>query len=233
MDTGLRVLIGEGDSLEELYAPPRTPWLRVNMVSTVDGAATGDDGRSGGINNAVDKRVFHTLRSMCDAIVVGAGTARNEGYRPATVPIVLVSRVGEVPVKLREAEPGTVLMATTASSPGLADARDLLGDRHVLVCGDSEVDLARLRSALVERGLVDLLSEGGPHLLRAMLAQGVVDELTQTFVPRLIAGEHVRVTAGPPVDVPLSLELLLESEGTLLGRWFVQRSPRDSGRPGA
>ena len=51
------------------------------MVSTVDGAATGPDGRSGGINNAADKRVFDTLRRLCDAVVVGAGTARDEGYR--------------------------------------------------------------------------------------------------------------------------------------------------------
>ena len=67
--------------LDELYAVESRPWLRVNMVSTVDGAATGPDGRSGGINNAADKRVFDTLRRLCDAVVVGAGTARDEGYR--------------------------------------------------------------------------------------------------------------------------------------------------------
>lgn len=225
VSTDLRVLVGgeDGDPLEALYAAPETPWLRVNMVSTMDGAATGANGRSGTINNEVDKLVFHTLRRMCDAIVVGAGTARNEGYRPAAVPIVVVSRIGEVPVKLREADPGMVVMATLSTAPGLADARAVLGADHVLECGADEVDLAYVRSALVERGLVDLLSEGGPHLLRAMLAQGVADELTATYVPRLIAGNHVRITAGDPIDVPLSLELLLECDGTLLGRWFVRR----------
>ena len=84
--------------LDELYAVESRPWLRVNMISTVDGAATGPDGRSGGINNAADKRVFDTLRRLCDAVVVGAGTARDEGYRPFTKPLVLVSRSGEVPV---------------------------------------------------------------------------------------------------------------------------------------
>ncbi|MGZ4496205.1 MAG: dihydrofolate reductase family protein, partial [Nocardioides sp.] len=74
---------------------------------------------------------------------------------------------------------------------------------------------------LGERGLTHLLSEGGPHLLRDLVAQGVADELTATFVPRLVAGSHPRITDGPGVDVPLTLETLLEEEGTLLGRWLV------------
>ena len=37
------------------------------------------------------------------------------------------------------------------------------------------------------------------------------------MVPRLLAGEHPRITDGPPVDVPLSLALLLEDGGTCWG----------------
>jgi riboflavin biosynthesis pyrimidine reductase len=218
----MRVLIGpEGAGLAELYAAPRTPWLRVNMITTLDGAATGASGKSGSINNAVDKRVFDTLRDLADAIVVGAGTARTEGYRPADKPIVLVSRGGGVPDLLRGAEPGSVLMATTADAEHLDETRDFLGADHVLILGDDEVDLRALKERLVERGLVDLLSEGGPSLLGAMLRQSVVDELTATVVPRLLGGEHSRIVAGPPVDVPLSLQSLLEEDGTLLGRWWV------------
>lgn len=217
----MRVLIGPEVSLEELYAAPRTPWLRVNMISTLDGAATGASGKSGSINNAVDKRVFDTLRGLADAIVVGAGTARTEGYGPVDKPIVLVSRRADVPERLRDAPPGSVLMATTASAGHLDEARGLLGADHVLTLGDDEVDLRALKEQLVGRGLADLLSEGGPSLLGAMLAQGVVDELTATVVPRLVGGDHPRIVAGPPVDVPLSLQSLLEEDGTLLGRWFV------------
>ncbi|MFC6345325.1 dihydrofolate reductase family protein, partial [Nocardioides hankookensis] len=100
----MRVLVGpDTDDLAELYAPLRSPWLRVNMVSTVDGAATGASGTSGSINNAVDKQVFDHLRATCDVIVVGAATARAEGYGPADRPIVVVSRQEEVPDGLRDA----------------------------------------------------------------------------------------------------------------------------------
>jgi riboflavin biosynthesis pyrimidine reductase len=218
----LRRLSEQSDAdLDALYAVPSTPWLRVNMISTVDGAGTGPDGRSGGINNAADKRVFDTVRRLCDAVVVGAGTARDEGYQDLSKPLVLVSRSGGVPPRLRDAEPGSVLMATCQDAEHLARTREVLGAEQVLVLGEDRVDLARLKTVLAERGLTSLLSEGGPHLLRDLLAEGVVDELDWTVVPRLLAGDHPRITSGPPVDVPLRLELLLEDAGTLLGRWLV------------
>lgn len=221
----MRVLVGPGAGeqldLAAVYAAPADPWLRVNMVSTVDGAATGESGRSGSINNDADHVVFEHLRATADAVLVGAGTARAEGYGPAEVPIVVVSRRGDVPERLRGAPAGAVLLATCSASDRLDEARELLGADHVLVLGSHRVDLAGLRQSLVDRGLTRLLAEGGPHLLRDLLAAGVVDELCTTTVPRLIAGTHPRITDGPPVDVPLRLHTLLEHEGTMLARWLV------------
>ena len=222
----MRVLVGDGsaDDLESAYAAPRTPWLRVNMVSSVDGAATGESGKSGSINNAADKAVFDVLRSLADAVVVGAGTLRVEGYRPIEgKPLVAVSGRAAVPERLRSAPPGSVLMATCATASGLDEARSLLGHEHVIVAGESTVDLAGVVTALHGRGLTHLLSEGGPTLLAALLAADLVDELDATVVPRLVAGDGPRIVSGPPVDVPLSLGLLLEEDGTLLARWLTRR----------
>jgi riboflavin biosynthesis pyrimidine reductase len=191
------VLVGpDTDDLGELYAAPRQPWLRVNMVSSVDGAATGDSGKSGSLNNAADKRVFDHLRSVADVIVVGAGTARAEGYRPAGRPIVVVSRGKELPEGLRGAAPGSVVLTPLD-------------------------DATTFKQSLVDRGWRNILCEGGPSLLGTLLAAGVVDELCTTTVPRLVGGDHTRITHGPAVDVPLRLHTLLESDGTLLARWLV------------
>ncbi len=224
----MRVLIGAAPGgevddarLEELYAVPATPWVRVNMVSTVDGSATGEGGLTGSINNEADHRVFDLLRRQADVVVVGAGTARAEGYTALDLPLVLVSRRGEVPPRLRGAEPGRVLMATCEQAEHLAEARTLLGEEHVLVLGSHRVDLPLLRQVLVDRGWTRILSEGGPHLLRDLVAEGVADEICCTTAPRLVAGEHPRITDGPPVDVPLELHTLLEQDGTLLARWFL------------
>jgi riboflavin biosynthesis pyrimidine reductase len=211
----------DDDQLRRLYAVPRLPWLRANMVQTVDGAGTGPDGRTGSINNAVDKRVFDTLRSLADAVVVGAGTARAEGYQAASVPIVLVSRGGSLPEQLRAAPPGMVLMATCASAPALSETQEVLGPENVLVLGSDAVDLDALRPALADRGLRRLLCEGGPRLLTRLLEAGQVDELCMTLVPGLVGGEHPRIVSGADVERALELGVLLEEGGTLLGRWLT------------
>lgn len=206
--------------LEELYAAPQESWLRVNFVSSVDGAATGSDGRSGTINNAADKRVFTLLRRLADVLVVGAGTLRIEGYGVPDLPLVVVSRRAAVPDKLRDAPTGRVLLATWAGAEGLEEARGLLGDEQVLITGEQGMDLAALRAQLAERGMRQVLSEGGPHLFRSMLAAGVVDELDLTLAPMLVAGGGPRITAGATLDVPLAPKVLLEEDGSLIGRWF-------------
>ena len=210
------------EDLGALYAPPRRPWLRVNMVASVDGAATGGNGKSGSLNNDADHAVFDALRAGADVIVVGAGTARTEGYGRADRPIVLVTRRAEVPERLVDAPPGTVLVATTAASPGLEAARATLGEDQVLTLGDDQVDLVALRDALVAHGWTSILCEGGPHLLRDLVDAGVVDEVCLTVVPLLAGGGGGRILQGPEVDADLSLTLLLEQDGTLLTRWFVR-----------
>jgi len=221
-----RVLIdtlsSPSEDLADLYRPPRLPWLRVNMVSTLDGAANGESGKSGSINNAADKAVFDALRAQADAIIVGAGTARTEGYRVIAVPLVIVSHQGQVPAGLRDAPAGSVLLVVPASSPGLADARTALGAENVIVVGESQVDLVAMKAALVERGLVNLLGEGGPRLLGDLLAAGAADELCVTIVPRAIGGAHPRIVTGESVEKDLDLAVLLEQDGTLLGRWLIR-----------
>ncbi|MFD4559057.1 dihydrofolate reductase family protein, partial [Streptomyces sp. NPDC058469] len=70
--------------LAEAYAYPagNAPWLRANMVSTLDGAGQ-HEGRSQPISGPADMRIFGTLRALSDVVVVGAETVRQEGYRPA------------------------------------------------------------------------------------------------------------------------------------------------------
>jgi riboflavin biosynthesis pyrimidine reductase len=215
----------EGDqaSPAELYAEERSPWLRANMISTVDGAGTGADGLTGSINNAADHRVFHALRGLADAVLVGAGTAVAEGYRPEDTPVAVVTRQGRVPERLQDPRPGQVMMVTCESAPGLGRARELLGADHVLVAGRHEVDLSRAVAGLNERGMVQLLCEGGPRLLGDLLSAGLVDELCTTFVPQLVGGAQPRIVAADGMRVLLDLRMLAEEDGTVFARWTVRR----------
>ena len=61
--------------------PPERPWVALNMVVSVDGA-TQVDGLSGGLGGPADRRMFLSLRSIADVILVAAGTVRAEHYGP-------------------------------------------------------------------------------------------------------------------------------------------------------
>ncbi|MBM6403955.1 dihydrofolate reductase family protein [Phycicoccus sp. CSK15P-2] len=219
-----------------LYAPPaRRRWVRSNMVSTLDGSATGADGRSGSVNTPSDHRVFAVLRDHADAVLVGAGTVRDEGYTrlsptrrsPVPAALVAVTRSGRVPEGLRTPTDGRgaglLVTCSAAGERRLGRARSVLGDENVLVRGDDTVDLPAALDALAERGLRRVLLEGGPSLLGTALAAGVVDEMALSLVPRVVGGDNPRIVAGPPLTAPdgvaLRPHLLLEESGTLCGLW--------------
>ena len=222
------------------YAAPEERWVRCNMVTSLDGAATGADGRSGSINDEADHVVFEVLRALSHVLVVGAGTIRTEGYPPLDVkgsladlrrrhglpqalPLVAVSNRGTVPPTLSGCRDGRALMAVPSSAPGLEDARRDLGDENVLVCGDDEVDLPVLVDTLHERGWDQVLTEGGPGLLGSFLAAGRIDELCYTVAPHVVGGEHPRTVGPQGTPAELDLEVLVEQDGTVMGRWFVRR----------
>ncbi|MGV1009781.1 MAG: dihydrofolate reductase family protein [Dermatophilaceae bacterium] len=236
-------------ALGEAYAvpPASRTWLRVNMVSTLDGAATGADGVTGSINTEADHAVFGLLRAMSDVLLIGAGTARAEGYspirltgelarlraemgRPSVLPIVVVTRSGALPPVLREHDPRTsVLAVTCVDSPGIAGLRADLGSEHVIAAGEQDVDLPEAIRELHDRGWPQVHSEGGPHLLGELLAEDLVDELDITYSPLIVGGTHRRITVTGDQVRDFQPRLLVEQDGTLMGRWLRTRPSAAAG----
>jgi riboflavin biosynthesis pyrimidine reductase len=217
------------------------PWLRVNFVSSVDGAAT-HNGLSGGLGTDADHRVFGILRRLCDCVLVGAGTVRAEGYGPMRVDdasaewrsanglaaqpafAIVSARLDLDPTsRIFTDAPVRPIVVTTAASP--ADRRGALADvADILVAGDGSLDAAAVAAALTERGLGRILCEGGPSLFGTLLAADVVDELCLTLSPRLEAGNAPRIANGAlPSARGLALAGVLESEDTLLLRYLRAR----------
>lgn len=229
--------------------PDGGPWLRVNMVSTVDGAARSPDGLSHDISSDADRRLFGRLRGRADVVLAGASTVRQEGYRPAVArpefaaaraaagqppaPVIaLVSRslsLDPASPLFTQAHPRTVVLTCEAAPPAaLARIREVA---DVAVCGDSAVDLASAVGALHARGLRHVQCEGGPHLLAGLVAAGVADELLLTLSPLLAGGSYpdrteiTRILSGPPLaGAPkgVRLEHVLEDGGTLFLRYLLR-----------
>jgi riboflavin biosynthesis pyrimidine reductase len=194
-------------NLVEMYSrgvevPEDRPFVRVNMISTLDGA-TSFAGRSGGLGGPGDKLLFSVLRSLSDLILVGAGTARAEHYGQAKLPVE-VQRMresrGQRPLPaiavvtqsltvdwasplFSGPDPRPIVIAPGNSS---ADALARAGTvADVLTTGLEAVDLRAALEALAERGMRHVLCEGGPKLNTSLAAAELVDELCLTLSPRL------------------------------------------------
>ena len=229
----------DDDALRDLYAPDRSrPGLRVNFVTSLDGAVE-VDGYSRGLSSRADQQVLGLLRQHCDALIVGAGTLRHEGYGAirldparrswrreqglAEVPtlVVVTAALDLDPAQGAFADaPVRPVVLTHAAAP--AERRAALeAVADVLVCGPEEVDLAAGIAALHERGLRQLLCEGGAHLFGSLLAANVVDELLLSVSPLLAGPGADRIVAGSPHDEPLGMRPIhiVEADGMLLTRY--------------
>ena len=77
------------------------PFVAMNFAATVDGRAT-IEGRSGPIGSDVDTAMLVGLRTRFDAVMIGAGTKRVEGYNQVSQRLVVVESGPEGRVDLPE-----------------------------------------------------------------------------------------------------------------------------------
>jgi len=231
------------DALSSLYARAdrSETWLRVNFVSSVDGAAT-VDGVSGGLGGDADLRVFDLLRELCDVVIVGAGTVRAESYGPMRLQQPSADRrvarglpphpVFAIVSQGLDLDPGSrvftdapvrpIIIATDAAPRDRRDRLAAVAD--IVIAGGDELDPVAMTVALAERGLTQQHCEGGPSLFGTLIAAGVVDELCLTMSPQLVAGDAKRIAAGELAHPSeLILGHVLVSGDTLLLRYEVGR----------
>lgn len=218
--------------------PEDRPYLCLNMVSTLDGKAA-MDWRTQGISSDLDRELFHHLRTQADAVMVGAGTARQERYgsitktaelrekrvaeglRPVPLAVIVSGRL-DLPADLPLLDdPDQPVVIATGSDAVLPDLGDQVS--YERVGEDLPLLMARLRG---EHGIRSVLCEGGPTLNSFLLAAGLVDELFLTLHPKLLGGAAaLTIVAGRELVEPAAAELVSLAEGgsELFTRWRLQR----------
>ncbi len=229
--------------LFDALRPPAGMWLRLDFVTSLDGAAVDEAGRSGGLGGEGDRQVFRMLRAHADAIVVGAGTVRAERYGPHRMaaelagrragtgrcepaPIVVVSRSLRLdlasPLFAEAVAPTVVLTCETAS----ADRRRAVVEAggEVVVAGMDAVDLAEGLALLRARGLASIVCEGGPRLAAELVDAALVDELCLTVAPVLVGRGGPRLVPALAGRAPFALTRVLESGGELYLGYAARRS---------
>lgn len=206
MDVTLGVCEAEARELLGPYIKLRTrhrPWCIAKWAQTADGYLALPLGGGRWISHEESRRRVHELRSLCAGICVGVGTVLaddplltnrvGEGKQPARV--VLDSRL-RIPLDsqlVRTAWETPLVIATTPQGAGeQSEAMFALQQRgaEVLILPDKEglVSLPALLDELGKREWTHLIVEGGLAVLKAFLAEDLLDEL-QVYVSPRVVGE--------------------------------------------
>jgi riboflavin biosynthesis pyrimidine reductase len=184
--------------------------LYANFIASLDGVTTLGPGRGAGTalrgGGSADRFVMGLLRSLADALVVGAGTLRADGRHRWTAGyidreradlyrslgrdaprLVVVTASGDLDPATRALETGALVLTTDACAARL---RGRLSAECAVRSLGADVPAARdIAAAVREEGHRRVLTEGGPSLLGQLLAGGVVDELFLTLAP-VLAGRR-------------------------------------------
>ena len=209
-------------------ASEERPYVFFNFVETLDGRAA-LDGSTRALGGSADLEMLLSLRAAADAVLIGPGTIRAEGYgrlvgperRADPPPAVLISRRFDIPWEagLFAAADQPVIVYTEAE-----DAAPDVASQLEVVCLEDATPRAVVDD-LRARGHERILCEGGPTLFRGMLADGVVDELFLTLDPVLTGDEgQPRIVEGLALEEPMRAKLLwiLEAEGDLFLRYALR-----------
>jgi riboflavin biosynthesis pyrimidine reductase len=220
----------------QLPRPPhRPPYVALNMVESVDGRVT-VDGRVGVLTSPNDQELLYALREQADALIVGAGTVRAEGYgrllpdehrrrrmdagRTPEPVLCVLTRARGLPAGSSATIGEHRLIVATGSSE--ATLEDLPGADYLRYeTPDNSTPLAQLLEHLSERFAVETcVCEGGPEVAREFIDAGLCEEIFLSISPRVV-GAAGRVGVFAPVvhERPLDLRSLLTADGHVFLRY--------------
>ena len=232
------------DDLSDAYPWPDTtdrPYVRAMMVTTLDGAAAGDDGLSGSVSGGADRAVLRAVRRFADVVLVGGGTMKAEGYGPlrardedaarreqqgqAAAPVLaVVSGSLDLPLgegSFADSDLTPIVFTSERADPArVAEASERV---EVVQLPGEHVDAATVIDQLHKRGLGRIVCEGGPGLLHQVTDAELLDEADITVSPMLVGTERTPDT--PMLQAPASFELqhVLTAEEFLMLRYTRTR----------
>jgi diaminohydroxyphosphoribosylaminopyrimidine deaminase/5-amino-6-(5-phosphoribosylamino)uracil reductase len=181
---GVEVAVGVGRAQVEAQLAPylthrRTgrPYVVLKLAATVDGRTAAPDGSSRWITGDAARLDAHRLRADSDAILVGAGTVRAD-------------------------DPALTVRLPAGEADGIEPLRVVLGrapeGASIHPCLEWDADVPALLDELGERGVLQLMVEGGATVAHHFHAGRLVDRYVVYQAPALFGGDDAApLFAGP------------------------------------
>jgi len=185
---------------------PDRPHVAVNMAMSLDGKITTYRREDIALGTDHDRRTMDVLRADVDAVIVGSGTVKHDGFPiiiryedleaqriarglPPHPTNVTLSRSLDMPSTrpfFRHPETDKIVF-TTRAAPS-ARIKRFTKYAEVIVLPGRNISPMRVLDHLKRRGIERVLLEGGGEVHFAFAKEGVVDDVYITITPRLIGG---------------------------------------------
>ena len=176
------------------------PYVLLSCGMSIDGYLDNVTEKRLLLSNDADFDRVDAVRAECDAIMVGAGTIRQDnprllvrsqarrderiarGLRPTPVKVTVTGR-GVLDPSAQFFATGDIDKLVYCASSTLGAARERLSQVATVVDSGEPVDLCRVVADLHDRGVRRLMVEGGGTMHTQFLTAGLVDELHLVIAP--------------------------------------------------
>ncbi len=179
------------------------PFVISKFAMTLDGKLATHTGHSKWITGEQSRYTVHQLRNEVDAILVGIGTvlADNpslttrlpEGGGKNPIRIILDSEL-RIPLDanvVNTAEAKTIIVTTESADEGKLTTLREKGVECIFVSKkETGLDLDAMLVALYQKGITDVLVEGGGEINASFLRAGLIDKYFIYIAPKLLGGRN-------------------------------------------
>ena len=180
------------------FITKKTPFVTLKAGITIDGKIASVTTDSKWITSEISRYDAHHIRSINDAILVGAQTVIHDdpsltaripnGHHP--IRIVLDSKLSTpltAKIVTDQLAP-TWIFTTKQADEEKRAALEAAGVSVFMTDGDTRVPLQEVLQVLGERNVSSLMIEGGGQVNASFLEQQLVDKLVIYMAPKLIGG---------------------------------------------
>lgn len=176
------------------------PYTLLSCALSIDGYLDRPTAPRLELSNDADRDRVDAVRASCDAILVGAGTVRNDnprllvrskarrdartarGLAPSPIKVT-VTELGELDARADFFTTGETEKLVYVASQRVADARWRLGPVATVIDGGHPTEMRTISEDLAARGVQRLMVEGGGKVHTQFLTENLADELQLVVAP--------------------------------------------------